>query len=67
MAKIIYRALGWIPQLLFIGSIVGLVYVFFYTRWDLWIYRYPLLLVPLLALPLLARIAGAVAKKIREF
>lgn len=67
MAKFIYRALGWFPQLLFVGSIIGLVYVFFYTRWDLWIYRYPLLLVPLLAAPLVARIVGAVVKKVREF
>lgn len=67
MAKIIYKALGWLPQVLFVGSIVALIYVFFYTRWDLWIYRYPLLLVPLLAVPLLARIGAAVAKKVREF
>lgn len=67
MSRRLYKLLGWLPQVLFVVSIVGLVYVFFYTRWDLWIYRYPLLLVVFLAVPLLARIVVAVVRRVRSF
>jgi hypothetical protein len=60
------KALRLLWPISFFGSIALLIYVFFYTRWDLLIYDRPWLLVAFLALPILARVGKFVYRKVNS-